>query len=113
PDGTMMNFATWNLSHAVKRDKRRRSEAWEHLATLGAEIAIVQEAGLPIVCVVSSIVGPNVKGLDWVTAVVSYGPKIRELDLPVRPSWNRKLGFRIPDVARAVFPVAHSDGSEF
>lgn len=95
-----MKVATWNLSHAVKHDKGRRDRAWRHLASLGADVAIVQEAGLPISSVKSSIVGPNVEQPDWVTAIVSYGPEIRELEQPVRPSWNRKLEFRIPDAAR-------------
>jgi hypothetical protein len=61
---------------------------------------MVQEAGRPIASVKSSIVGAKGKLNDWVTAVVSYGPPLRELDQPVRPSWGRGLEFRIPDAAR-------------
>ena len=95
-----MQFATWNLSHAVKRGKDRRANAWRYLASLGVDVAMVQEAGKPIAHVESSIVGPKRKPNDWVTAVVSYSPSLRELDQPVRPSWGRGLEFRIPDAAR-------------
>lgn len=61
---------------------------------------MVQEAGRPIASVKSSIVGAKRKPNDWVTAVVSYGPSLRELDQPLRPSWGRGLEFRIPDAAR-------------
>ena len=95
-----MHVATWNLSHAVKRDKGRRDGAWQYLAGLGLDIAIVQEAGLPICEAKSAIIGPNIEQPDWGTAVVSYGPDIRPLDQPLRPSWNHKVEFRIPDAAR-------------
>jgi len=95
-----MRFATWNLSHAVKRGVDRRARAWRHLASLRADVAIVQEAGRPITGESASIIGAHPQLRDWVTAVVSYGPAIRELDQPVRPTWNRNAKFTIPDAAR-------------
>jgi hypothetical protein len=95
-----MQIATWNLSHAVKHGQEQRNRAWQYLASLGADIAIVQEAGLPISGTKSNLVGHNPEERDWVAAVVSYGPELRELDQPLRPSWDQKLEFRIPDAAR-------------
>ncbi len=95
-----MQFATWNLSHAVKKSPDRRASAWRYLAGLGIDVAMVQEAGRPITDVRTSIVGPKREAKDWVTAVVSYDPPIRELDQPVSPSWGRGLEFRVPDAAR-------------
>jgi len=93
-----MNIATWNLSHAVKRGRASRAAAWAHLAALGADVALVQEAGLPLAGVQGSICCQSAS--DWTTAVVTHGPRLSNLPQPIRPSWNRKLSFRIPDVAR-------------
>ena len=74
-----MRFATWNLSHAVKRGRDQRAEAWRHLASLETDVAMVQEAGQPITGVTASVVGADRQQKDWVTAVVSYGPLLLEL----------------------------------
>ena len=95
-----MRFATWNLSHAVKHGKDQRAKAWQHLGTLGIDVASVQEAGWPFGFVKSYVVGPKRGPKDWLTAIVSYSPPLRELDQPLRPSWNRKAEFHIPDAAR-------------
>jgi hypothetical protein len=95
-----MRFATWNLSHAVKRNPARRSGAWRYLASLGADVVMVQEAGLSILGVSGRILGTNPENRDWVNAVVSYGPTLSELEQPVRSKWGRNLAFRIPDAAR-------------
>ena len=95
-----MRIATWNLSHAVKRSRDTRGRAWLHLASLGVDVALVQEAGQPFSAMQSSVVGPSREQRGWGTAIVSYGPSVRVLDQPVRPSWNRSLEFRIPDAAR-------------
>lgn len=95
-----MRIVSWNLSHAVKHDAERRSAAWRHLASLAPDVAISQECGLPIPGAVSSVVAPTAPAADWATAVVSYGPEIRELDQPLRPAWNLSIEFRIPDAAR-------------
>ena len=101
PEGvTVMRFATWNPSHAVKRGREQRTEAWRHLASLGIDIAMVQEAGQPITDVKASIVGADRQQRDWVTAVVSHGPSLLELDQPLKPWWNSRLESRIPDAAR-------------
>lgn len=109
-----MRFVTWNLSHAVKRGTERRKRAWEHLARLGADVALVQEAGLPVVGGAANVVGRNKEGADWGPAVVSYGPPLREIDQPIRPSWNRNATFNIPRAARhgtlAVAVVTAPDG---
>lgn len=94
-----MKFTTWNLSHAVKRGRLRRLDAWRHLANLATDVALVQEAGLPISNGHASIVAPNGPA-NWVTAVVTYGPRIYDLDQPIRTRWNRSVEFRIPDAAR-------------
>jgi len=110
----VIRFATWNLSHAVKRSREKRENAWRHLANLGIDVAMVQEAGQPIKSAITSIVGPKQESRDWATAVVSYGPQLRELDQPIRPSWNRKVEFTIPEAARdgtlAIAMVDVSDG---
>lgn len=97
---TTIKFVTWNMSHAVKRSPARRLAAWRHLRDLGADIAIVQEAGRPITGAVASVEGSNPEGRDWVTAIVSYGPGLTELQQPIRPRWDRQVEFRIPDAAR-------------
>lgn len=61
---------------------------------------MVQEAGLPITGALGSVVGTNKAKRKWATAVVSYNPAITELEHSFHPSWNRKLTFSIPDVAR-------------
>ena len=94
-----MRFATWNLSHAVKRSGRRRSLAWKHLASLGVDVAMVQEAGLPIHEVTRSISAKNPDKRDWGTAVVTYGPALSELN-HVRSKLRRDVAFPIPDAAR-------------
>jgi endonuclease/exonuclease/phosphatase family metal-dependent hydrolase len=96
-----MRFATWNMSHAVKKDPDCRSAAWKHLCSLGVDVAMVQEAGLPVLDVAGQVLEqpdprePR-KG-DWVTAVVSYGPPLNGLT-KVRAKGRE---FRIPDAARA------------
>ncbi|MGA9532291.1 MAG: hypothetical protein WBR18_06200, partial [Anaerolineales bacterium] len=95
-----MKIATWNLSHAVKRSAERRKKGWDFLASLSVDIAMTQEAGLPIGSAESSIIGEKIGEVNWATAVVSYGPKIGRLEQPIRPSWDRNAEFYIPDAAR-------------
>lgn len=95
-----MRIASWNLSHAVKRDPARRAKAWQYLASLDIDIAMVQEAGRPIEFVAQSVEADNPDERNWTTSVVSYGPMLQQLQQPVRPSWNRDLEFSIPDAAR-------------
>jgi endonuclease/exonuclease/phosphatase family metal-dependent hydrolase len=95
----IMRVATWNLSHAVKKGRRTRERAWEHLGAMAPDVALVQEAGTH--GVPSSVIrGRDRERRDWVTAVVSYGAPLAQFTREVRPSWNRKLSFTMPDIAR-------------
>ena len=60
---------------------------------------MVQEAGLPIPGVSGSICATNPKNRNCVTAVISYGPTLSDLEQPMRSKWGRKA-FSIPDAAR-------------
>ena len=75
--GESFRVATWNMSRAVKRGTARRAGAWRHLASLAVDIAIVQEAGLPIGEVVDSTIGPDPEDRNWVTGAVSYARSSR------------------------------------
>jgi hypothetical protein len=87
------------MSHAVKRATGTRAAAWRHLAErIGPDIALVQEGAEP-----SGVVDEvdDGSGGGWGTRVVSYGPPIRRINLPLRPVWNKNVEFQIPDAARA------------
>lgn len=88
------------MSHAVKRSADKRAAAWQYLRAIGVDVALVQEAGLPVTDVADSIINDEVDGRDWTTAVVSYGPLLTHLDQPLTPSWGREVKFNIPDAAR-------------
>ena len=97
--GATVKIATWNLSHGVKRGAVSRASGWAHLRSLEADVALVQEAGIPTPSA-SSVVAEDPTGRGWGTAVVSDRLVVRPLDGPIRPAWNRQVVFRIPDAAR-------------
>lgn len=98
--GVTMSIATWNMSHAVKRDAARRAAAWAHLRNLGLDVGLVQEAGLPVPGDLEATSATAPAKPDCGTAVVSFAGRVEPLEQPIRPTWNRNAEFRIPDAAR-------------
>src|SRR4051812_43733933 len=96
-----VRFATWNMSHAVKKDAARRAAGWGHLRDLRVDVAMVQEAGLPLLDVAGQVLEQpdprEPRRGDWRTAVVSYRPTLT--GLTQSPATGR--AFHVPDAARA------------
>jgi endonuclease/exonuclease/phosphatase family metal-dependent hydrolase len=91
-----MRFASWNMSHAIKKDPVGRAAAWGYLRGLGVDVAMVQEAGLPIP--LTHISEPTPGTRNWITAVVSCGAALHSVS-EVRTRW-RQSPFLLPDKAR-------------
>ena len=85
---TSLRVVAWNLHHAVLRNDERRAAGWRFLRDLGADLALVQEAGPPELPDAQTLwEAPRTGPSDWGTALVSRHPELARFTGPVYPHY--------------------------
>ena len=100
PQVATARIGTWNMSHAVKRDPRRREAAWDHLHSLALDIGLLQEAGGEQHAFESEVRSNGESGWTYSARVVTSEFPLTKDPLLVRPNWNPKLEFDLPHISR-------------
>jgi hypothetical protein len=99
-----LRIVTWNMKHAVVHDAGVRRRGWAHLATLSPNVALVQEAGLPVEGPVSVVWADGREptgGQDWNAGVAGYDGDIHPFTGPVYPAYyGRQTPIKLGTAAR-------------
>jgi hypothetical protein len=92
------------MKHAVVHDAGLRHRGWAHLATLSPNVALVQEAGLPVDGPTSMVWADGRQptgGQDWNAGVAGYDVVIQPFTGPVYPAYyGRQTPIKLGTAAR-------------